>query len=178
MPDPIYRQHPELYAYSLETKKHMLRSGRAYKKTFEVKPKQFVDSSSMFQTPQILHAPAVTTPPLPVPNVEVPIEVKKHEVAREQVKTIISAELTENPKVYAGKSKPELDSMFRALLIARLTDTAPPPKAKLTTINKSTKLANVATKPKLKQKKPKFKLREIVSSEDEGDENQSSESDA
>ena len=143
MPDPIYRQHPELYAYSLETKKH------------KVNPEQFVDSSSMFQTPQILHAPVVTTRPLPVPNVEVPIEVKKHEVAREQVKAIIQAEIKENPKVYAGKSKPELDSMFRALLIEKLTQTPmPPPKAKPQDVNKSIKSVKPATKPK----KQVFKL--------------------
>ena len=165
MPDPIYRQHPELYAYSLETKKHMLRSGRAYKKAFEVNPEQFVDSSSMFQTPQILHAPAVTTPPLPAPKVEVPIEVKKHEVAREQVKAIISAEVTENPKVYAGKSKPELDSMFRALLIERLSASAPPQKAKISNINKSK-----PTKPSTKPKKQVFQLRPPPMSDIEDDE--------
>ena len=169
MPDPIYRQHPELYAYSLETKKHMLRSGRAYKKVFEVNPGQFVDSSSMFQTPQILHAPAVTTPPLPPPKVEVPIEVKKHEVAREQVKQIISADLTENAASYAGKSKPELDSMFRALLIDRLSASAPAQKAKPTNINKITKPVKPASK-QAPKKKPIFKLREVVMSEDEDDE--------
>ena len=125
----------------------------------------------MFQTSQILHAPAVTTPPLPVPNVEVPIEVKKHEVAREQVKAIIQAEIKENPKVYAGKSKPELDSMFRALLIARLTDTAPPQKAKLSDINKSK-----PTKPSTKPKKQVFQLRPPPMSDIE-DESESEESD-
>ena len=179
MPDPIYRQHPDLFAFNTVTKKHMLRDGRAYKKLYTANPEHFVDSSSMFRTTvtpslEVAPVPIVVTAPLP----EVPVETKKHDGAREQVKAIISAEVTENPKVYAGKSKPELDSMFRTLLIARLTDTAPPPKAKQPNINKNTKPAKPATKPVTKPKKPKFKLCEVISSEDEGDESQLSESEA
>ena len=170
MPDPIYRRHPDLFAFNTVTKKHMLRDGRAYKKAFEANPEQFVDSSSMFRTAETPPAPAVISPSLPAPVVEIP--VKKHEGAREQVKQIISAELTENPKSYAGKSKPELDSMFRALLIERLSASAPPSKTKSPDVNKSIKPVKPAANPK----KQVFKLRPPPMSDME-DESESEESD-
>ena len=182
MPLPtMWTLHPELYSYNKISKRHALKTGKAYKAQYAANCENFIESTTMMHRPLVVSpaeiepAPIVATPLLPPPKVEVPPESKKHEVAREQVKAIISAEIKENPKPYETKSKDELNSMFRALLIERLSASAPTPKAKPTIINKTTKPAKAATKTAAK-KKPLFKLREIVSSEDEGDEAQSSES--
>ena len=182
-PLTMYQLRPDLYAYNSTTHKHQLKSGKVYKKAYAADPSIFTDSTVMLHPPvPTLELPEVKTQTVepiaaavkvePVARVESRLEPTKHEGAREQVKQIIQAEIKENPKSYAGKSKPELDSMFRALLIERLSASAPPSKTKSPDVNKSIKPVKPATKPK----KQVFKLRPPPMSDME-DESESEESD-
>ena len=184
MPLPtMWTLHPELYSYNKISKRHALKTGKAYKAQYAANSENFIESTTMMHRPLVVSpaeiepAPIVATPLLPPLKVEVPPESKKHEVAREQIKAIISAEVKQNSKVYADKTKEDLGALFRELLIERLAIPAAPPKAKPNVINKSTKPAKAPTKTAAK-KKPLFKLKPLQTSEDEDDETQSSESEA
>lgn len=186
MSDPMYRQFPELYAYNTESKKHMLRTGRAYKKAFAEHPEHFVDSSSMFRTiakpiPEAVRGPVaqakIESQPEPEAKLETPspapitkpVKPKPSPELRQQVKAVIQTEVKANPAPYVGKNKAELDSLFRALLLQKLSESKP----KFETASK-------ITKPK-KQGHRAFKFRlaksQISTDEDEEDDDEEDDED-
>src|SRR5690606_3093520 len=55
-----------------KTRKHMLKSGRAYKKAYAVNPEHFVESATMFQT-RIVAVPPVASNPEPVTSNPEPV---------------------------------------------------------------------------------------------------------
>ena len=119
MPLPtMWTLHPELYSYNKISKRHALKTGKAYKAQYAANSENFIESTTMMHRPlvvspaEIESAPIVTTPPMPAPNVEVSVETKKHDGAREQVKAIISAEVTENPRSMLGRANPSLIQCF------------------------------------------------------------------
>lgn len=177
----MYQLQPHLFAYNNLTKKHMLRSGRAYKKAFAANPEHFVDTISMMP-PSLAPKPRVVQvvpEPEPQPEIEAKIDapipapapIKKHDVAREQVRALISDDVKQNASLYAGKTKESLGALFRELLLERLAIPAAPTKATASSVNKTSKPVKPASKPV--KKKPLFKLRPQVvptsEDEDEGD---------
>ena len=92
MSEPVYKQQPALFAFNTVTKKHMLKSGRAYKKAFAANPEHFVETVTMFP------AKPVTVTPIPEPvqqEPRAPIPADDQTVAkqRELIQQLI------NPKV-------------------------------------------------------------------------------
>ncbi len=165
----LYQLRPDLYAYNSVTRKHQLKSGKSYKKAYAADPTIFTESTVMLHPPTT----AVAVPELPevkaepVAKAEPLPEVKKNNGAREQVKSIIQAEIKQNPTFYAGKPVEDLNALFRTLLIEKLTSARAEPSKLLSSVNQTTKLTK-PSKPAAKAKKqPLFKLRKPVTSEDE-----------
>src|SRR4051794_31714849 len=108
MPEPLYKK---LYAYNSDTKRHMLKSSKVYRRMYKESPQIFVDSASMFpeDTKPPIQLPLEPTPevpssavhigePLPIakPSLLTNAEVKD-DVMRQQVRALIQAELKQNP---------------------------------------------------------------------------------
>lgn len=150
MSTPLWRQLPQKYAYNTKTKKHVLKSGRAYREQFRDDPSAFVASSTMIEHDDILPVrpvaePVVIAQPTPVEQPQDTLAARVREAIKDEVKT--------NTPAYAGKSDSELERLFRTMLIERLT------KPKVA----SPKAINDKPKPTTKPKnKPVFKLREPI----------------
>ena len=131
---PKYMLDPSRYMYNSDTKRHMLKTGAAFRKLYKEYPARFVESSSMFpqpiQPPISLPLPPLPVIPAPVPHIGAPLpdptppppskEELEAEALRHKVKHVIQSELKANPAPYAGKNAAELSALFRQMLLERL----------------------------------------------------------
>jgi len=173
MPEPQYRLFPHNYAYNTKIKRHILKSGEAYRKLIRDDPSCLVETSTMFSPPP---GPNTVQLPLPPPPREIPTpgphigeplpqqplltssQDDENEAMRNRVRYIIQQELKQNPSTYADRSADEMSGLFRKLLINKLAPSADSKKSK------------PLAKPAAKSKKPMFKARPPPSeSEDETD---------
>lgn len=172
MPVPLYARHPALYCYNTESKKHMLRSGRAYKKALAANPGIFVESTSILESDDVVPI-ATPTPIVPEPVSPKPVslepvsrppseDLKSIEKQRQLITQLIKQELAQNPKPYEGKQTQDLDVLFRQLLVAKLLKSN---ESNTPTINKLTK----AVKPPTKKAPLKFKVVQPQVVDDEDD---------
>ena len=172
MPDPQYRLFPHNYVYNTKIKRHILKSGEAYRKLIRDDPSCLVETSTMFSPPpgaktiQLPLPPARDIPvpgphigePLPQPTPLLTSTDEEDEAMRNRVRAIIQQEIKQNPAQYADRSADEMSSLFRQLLIDKL---APPA---------SSKKSKPAVKPAAKSKRFMFKARPpLPESEDESE---------
>ena len=175
---PRYQLYPEEYMLCLETKRHMLRTGKVFLKKYAENPGGFVETASVLP-PAPIKAP-VQLPLPPTPEVQPNIvhignplpEPPKPEIDHEKeqmaarVRELIKEELRLNPKPYENKDASELSKSFRAMLIERLAPQEP-----------NQPHVNSRAKPVKAPKKPvKFSLRKPVTSDDDDDDQSVSES--
>lgn len=140
---PLYKQHPDQYAYNSTTKRHMLKSSPAFKKRFAENPDQFVETALMFsvtvptvpapRAPEPAPAPPVIGDPLPKPEsllTHEEIEKNVSKQMQDRVRSIVDSELKSNPEPYEGKKSPELEELLRAFIIQKLDSKKKPDKKK------------------------------------------------
>src|SRR5690606_3571889 len=125
MSEPVYKQQPALFAFNTVTKKHMLKSGRAYKKAFAANPGHFVETKEPVQQE---------------PRDPIPADDQTVAKQRELIQQLIRQEIKQNSKPYEGKSSAELDLLFRQLLVAKLLKSDEAPLALLTNLRSRQRL--------------------------------------
>ena len=177
MPAQMYRQQPACYMYNSITRRHMLKGSPAFKQAFKKNPDAFVETIEMFpmalsdiaalseQKREPAPAPVVAkSEPGPAPG----FEQKPTNDMIARVRALVNEEVHNNPAKYENKTTADLDSMFRAMLIERLSK---PPSSTTPIINKSTTPTKPAPKPAPKkgEAKLKFKMRKAPSSDEEED---------
>jgi hypothetical protein len=139
---PIYQQYSHLYAYDIQTKSHLLKSGALYKKRVAVYPNRFIESASMFPQPipeppklNINHVEQKKTmtqigqsnpPPAPTDEqLKEQQKQKENEEIRNNIQKIIREELKNNPEQYKNKTAEDMSNMFRNTLIEKLSGITP-----------------------------------------------------
>src|SRR5690606_10504540 len=100
MSEPVYKQQPALFAFNTVTKKHMLKSGRAYKKAFAANPEHFVETVTMFPAKPVTVMQQEPRDPIPADDQTVAKQ-------RELIQQLIRQEIKQNSKPYEGKSSAE-----------------------------------------------------------------------
>src|SRR4051812_11759130 len=88
MPTPMYKLYPNDFMYNTQTKKHVRRDGKAFKKRFAADPTIWVESASILPP---MNVPATIPerrpePPPPPPAIGGPIPVPKVELTQEEIK--------------------------------------------------------------------------------------------
>ena len=130
MPAQMYRQQPACYMYNSITRRHMLKGSPAFKQAFKKNPDAFVETIEMFpmalsdiaalseQKREPVPAPVVAkSEPGPAPG----FEQKPTNDMIARVRALVNEEVHNNPAKYENKTTADLDSMFRAMLIERLS---------------------------------------------------------
>jgi hypothetical protein len=136
---PQWVLHPEMYAYNTELRKHYLKSGSKYRIGRRQNPSAWIETRSMVSEPikPPVHLPLPTQPEptekktligvppaKPPPTMEELEEKKKKEEndrMRKEMAAMIKEELRQKPEQYADKDAGELSTMFRQMLIDKLT---------------------------------------------------------
>lgn len=112
MPEPQYRLFPHNYAYNTKIKRHILKSGDAYRKLIRDDPSCLVETSTMFSPPPGPNTVQLPLPPpreipIPGPHIGEPLPPQQplltssqddeNEAMRNRVRYIIQQELKQNP---------------------------------------------------------------------------------
>jgi|SRR5271165_577635 len=136
---PQYQRYPDLYAYDTEVKKHILKSGILYRKRYALYPSRFIESKSMFPQPipqvqnininHVKQKESLTQIGQPQYSHPVPVtpqvpQINKQQEAddiRNSIQSIIREELKKNNESYKNKQPEEMSTMFRKLLIEKLS---------------------------------------------------------
>src|SRR5271165_5990896 len=136
---PQYQRYPDLYAYDTEVKKHILKSGILYRKRYALYPSRFIESKSMFPQPipqvqnininHVKQKESLTQIGQPQYSHPVPVtpqvpQINKQQEAddiRNSIQSIIREELKKNNESYKNKEPEEMSTMFRKLLIEKLS---------------------------------------------------------
>ena len=167
MTKPMYRLFPHLFAFNVNTKKHVRKDSNVYKKQFAANPELFRETESMFppvnvpatipeRIPEAKAAPPSIGNPLPEPErvlTRAEIDAALSRRAQERVRDLVDTELKTNPDPYNGLKSPELEVMLRAFIKSKL-DNAP-----------------------VKKGKPKFLLRPVAKKNEESSSSGGSDSD-
>ena len=131
----MYRTHPELYAYNITSKRHVLKSSVSYMRGIEKDPNNFVDSAEVLKDEVVPLAQgpksAAPIPPPPIDTVaplEQPKQVVKMEVPKveepnlkEMVAEMVRAEVRQNRAAYENKTPEDMEVLFRQMLISKLS---------------------------------------------------------
>lgn len=139
----MYRKHPELYAYNIASKRHVLKSSVSYLRGMEKDPDNFMDSAEVLrgeweppkdevEPPQIQNMPRAALP-IPPPHFDQAAEqqpksksvikqaVKQEEPdLKEMVAEMVRAEVRQNRAAYENKGVEDMEVLFRQMLIRKL----------------------------------------------------------
>jgi len=193
----MYRKHPELYAYNIASKRHVLKSSVNYMSGIEKNPDNFVDSAEVLKSEGSYLAPPVEQPqaqdapklvaPIPPPHIDpmplervatelpkllkpVPKPAPKQEEPdlKEMVAEMVRAEVRQNRVAYENKTTEDMEALFRQMLIRKLGGSGVAAAPKQQPINKVAAPAKNSVAA-AKGKKMTFVVKPSQVSEDEDD---------